>query len=175
MRNASGLLSLWHATRRRQRVWAAEIIFMLFVSCVAVLSSPPFFPLSSEINACGCVGCMCARVRARAQLHAMRGCSGSALMCSSLIIRTALRPIRHSDRRWKHSIDYVHFIRKPIPIWGEEKAVKQRWIQAANGSGPALSVDSSGFFFFSGSRFFFPFPFLNFSACQGLSGSKCGQ
>lgn len=156
MRNASGRLSLWHATRRRQRVWAAEIIFMLFVSCVVVLSSPFFPPSHPKSMRAGALG---ACARARAQLHAMRGCSGgSALMCSSLIIRTALRPIRHSGRRWKHSIDYVHFIRKPIPIWGEEKAVKQRWIQAANGSGPALSVASSVFFlgfFFSSSRFSF--------------------
>lgn len=166
MRNASGLLSLWHATRRRQRVWAAEIIFMLFVSCVVVLSSPPPpHPKSMRAGARGACAC------ARAQLHAMRGCSGGlALMCSSLIIRTALRPIRHSGRRWKHSIDYAHFIRKPIPIWGEEKAVKQRWIQAANGSGPALCWFFSFFFFF-----FFPvvdFLFLPFPKLFSMSGPQ---
>lgn len=133
-------------------------------------SSSPFFSLS-EINACACV-CVHLHVH-KHTVRTMRGCCGSALMCSSLIIRTLLRPIRHSDCQWKHSIDYVHFIIKPIPIWEEEKAVKQRRIQAANGSRQAFSlltplVVFSWFFFF-----FFLFQLL-FSLCQGLD-SKCDQ
>lgn len=103
MMNVLGLLSLWHIMGRRQLVWA-EIIFMLFVG---------FFFLS-EINAC-------VPPRTQTQLHAMRGYCGSAPMCSSLIIRTLLCPIRRRDRQWKHSIDYLHFIIKPITTRKGEK------------------------------------------------------
>lgn len=132
-------------------------------------SSSPLFSYLKSMRARVCV-CVHLHVH-KHTVRAMRGCRGSALMCSSLIIRTLLRPIRHSDCQWKHSIDYVHFIIKPIPIWEEEKAVKQRRIQAANGSRRALSlltplVVFSWFFFFSLPTFF--------SLCQGLD-SKCDQ
>lgn len=82
----------------------------------------------SEINACvpSCT---------QTQLHALRGYCGSALMCSSLIIRTLLCPIRCRACQWKHGIDYLYSIIKPMTTW---KGTKQRRNYAANGRGYAL-------------------------------------
>lgn len=66
--------------------------------------------------------CVPSYMCAQTPLHALRGYCGSALMCSSVIIRTLLCPIRHGDRQWKYNIDYLHFIIKPITTWkGEGK------------------------------------------------------
>lgn len=145
MRTVLGLLSLWHVMAEMP-AHVRQFSRCCFFFC-GVLFLLLLLPLFSYLKSM--------RVRVCVHLHvhkhtvrAMWGCRGSALMCSSLIIRTLLRPIRHSDCQWKHSIDYVHFIIKPITIWEEEKAVKQRRIQAANGSRQALSLLTPLVFFF---------------------------
>lgn len=99
--------------RRQLTVWAESISCCLWASFL------------SEINV-RAPSYMCAQT----QLHAMRGYCGSALMCSSVIIRTLLCPIRRGDRQWKHSIDYLHFIIKPITTW--KGGGKKEWNKDEN-------------------------------------------
>lgn len=102
---------------RQLTVWAESIS-----CCFAGF----FSPFLSEINAC-VPAYMCAQT----QLHAIRGYCGSSRMCSSVIIRTLLCPIRRADRQWKHSIDNLHFIIKPITTWRGE-GEKKEWNKDEN-------------------------------------------
>lgn len=102
MSNVLELLSLWHIMGKCQLVWA-EMIFTLFLV---------FFMWNQ---------CVCVSPCAQTQLHAMSGYWGWAL----IIRRPSFCPIRSMDSQTKHSIDYLHFIIKPIITWkGEKRRIK---------------------------------------------------
>lgn len=118
---------------------------------------------------------MCAFIQyvcAQTQLHAMRGYCGSALMCSAVIIRTELCPIRRRDRQWKHSIDDLHFMIKPITTW---KGEKKEWNNDENELQREKDKDSF-FSSFSLNIFFSAFLGLVTECDQSLQtniGTKC--
>lgn len=61
--------------------------------------------------------CVCVSPCAQTQLHAMSGYWGWAL----IIRRPSFCPIISRDSQTKHTIDYLHFIIKPIITWKGEK------------------------------------------------------